>query len=143
MVKRFRSVLLPDEIDLYWCSDSVEHIVLGGMHHSGPAALFARIAHHLEFGPVAHAAHVNLFDFALERVKRQATRFNILPPLTGAKHAVSRLDSKVLCSSRSPLNVIDCALVLLELVNDGQWVPRMSRLLNVTEHDPQSGEQLR
>lgn len=124
MVKRLCSVLLPDIIDFYMCSDSVKRVLLGGVHHSGPTFFFTRIADDLAFGPVAHTSHVKFCDFALERVKRQAARFNVLPPLIGAKHAVSRLDSEVLCSSRSSLNVIDFALVLLEPVNDSQWASR-------------------
>src|SRR5215472_2790690 len=121
VVKRFRSVLLPNEIDLNRCSDAIELILFGEMHHSGPTAFFARIADHFEFGPIAlrtHSAHVDFRDFPFERVKRQASRLNVLPPLIGTEYAVSWLDSKVLCSSRGPLNLLNEPLVFLELVND-------------------------
>lgn len=146
MVKRFRSVLLPHEIDLNGCSDAIKLILFGEMHHSGPTAFFARIADHSEFGPVAHrahSAHVDLCDFPSERVKCQASRLNVLPPLIGTEHSVSGLDSKVLCGSRSSLNLLNKAVVFLELVNDSHRVSLDSSFLEVIDYDSRSGGQFR
>lgn len=126
IIKRLRTVMLPDKVDLYPHSDPVKIILLGGMHHSGPSAFFPRIADHFEFGPVTHAAQVNFCDSSFDCVKRQVTRFDVLPPLIRAKHAVRRLDSEVLCSSCSFLNLVDLALILLEAVNDSQFIPRIA-----------------
>jgi hypothetical protein len=146
MIKQFRPVSLPDEIDLNGCSLAIKLILFGESHHSGPIAFFAGITDHFEFGPIAfrpHPAHEDFRNFPFEPVKRQAPLLNVLPPLMGTEHAVSWLDSKILRSSRCSLNLINKALVFLELVNDSHRVPHNIKLAEVIKHDSQIGEQPR
>lgn len=143
MIKRFCPVSLPNEIDLDVCSHAIKLILFGEMDHSGPTTFFARIADHFEFWPIAfrpHPAHVDFRDFPFDRVKRQASRLNVLPPFVRSEHAVGGLDPKVLCRLRCSLNLINEPLVCLELVNDGHRVPPDSGFLKVIEYDSQSCE---